>query len=984
MSEDRFKEKRENRRSIFCSTNLPTGKWFVPSKTPNDPCGGLESLPTKFYAPEEGELELSDVPFPAPIVVQNQAHTVECDMDGRGPIGDPVTIAQGTYSSVFSWGEIDNLENHQIISINKISSEDWFSYFNEPLFTVGLLLGITTLTTVQAERVLEIIQEIRAELKEFANTQGVALLQCLYQNNEVSAQCPSRSVTVTDPQVGEVTLSIQGSKVTIPAGTYTSSVSQVAANLAAQNAAEDALTCEWKNDNEFSIFCLAGDGVEETLVQADANGKLFKAGDVTIGPSVLTADEFDPTDEFLEFLKAEREFELGCEYEDETAECFKPKTCSCPEGTIEYGDENYDVPIDLCDYEGYSRPNGTLFKSSDPEAVEEACDEVLYCTWSNDEVKAVCPDNKVVIYAVTIPAGTVVSDVSKEDANELAQDLANEVVECTPWPAGECGGGDCLCLNIDDYAKKFLRVSLSPPGSERREWQVDGLRRAAFPCDSSVEPVPWSCDERAREANDEEMNAACDRFEKFWEQAAIESTCEDTITDIDQVLNGELKICWQEPEPFEPGDGACPEDCECMTREAAIEQFGASATACNTANDPTQPAMPCGVAPGDSETNVPTMGQFCFKGNEGGGGGGGGGGGDGDPECGRGNDNVPCVCLNPALNGGRPPCPGKENEVCKVAPDPRPGDPNRQIAFQCFSDVNILPPRPQNPDNPDVPDVPVNDPKCGYGASGESCECLLEGSSGPPCPGKEDVICDVRSSPNNAVEGGVIVDVYKCYYRPESNEGEDEQGPNNPASGLCGTNPRTQAPCRCLNPLTTDLTGMDQCSPVPCDTDYHNTYPNSTIPTTKWCYSTGTLSDDDDPQDPTDESKDNAIVDAPWSSTGQAALHTVEAPEVLFDDVYSFPITGSVTYKHLDPRYMQVLDQLSDIKVTGATGDTGVIKGVYIEGNSIVVKTNFFTGPDNVVVRVTGTRKGFRGVRFPERTPEERRANDRRLNLENY
>lgn len=114
--------------------------------------------------------------------------------------------------------------------------------------------------------------------------------------------------------------------------------------------------------------------------------------------------------------------------------------------------------------------------------------------------------------------------------------------------------------------------------------------------------------------------------------------------------------------------------------------------------------------------------------------------------------------------------------------------------------------------------------------------------------------------------------------------------------------------------------------------------------------------------------KSTAIVPAPWQPSGYAALFTHEMPEVRFDDVMRIPITGDVTVAAMDSRYVYVCEP-DTIWLDSAVGDTGPILCARVEGTNVVVQVGIAgMRPKNVVVRLTGVRRGFRNLRFPSRS----------------
>lgn len=123
--------------------------------------------------------------------------------------------------------------------------------------------------------------------------------------------------------------------------------------------------------------------------------------------------------------------------------------------------------------------------------------------------------------------------------------------------------------------------------------------------------------------------------------------------------------------------------------------------------------------------------------------------------------------------------------------------------------------------------------------------------------------------------------------------------------------------------------------------------------------------------------KSTAIVPASWSPTGYTALFIHEMPEVRFDDVFSATVTDDETMISLDPRFLEVCEPGS-VQVCGCVPDLPIPVGAVVENDAIRVRLGARGGDQsvNVVIRLTGIRKGFASQRFPDRTEEQFIANE--------
>ena len=132
--------------------------------------------------------------------------------------------------------------------------------------------------------------------------------------------------------------------------------------------------------------------------------------------------------------------------------------------------------------------------------------------------------------------------------------------------------------------------------------------------------------------------------------------------------------------------------------------------------------------------------------------------------------------------------------------------------------------------------------------------------------------------------------------------------------------------------------------------------------------------------DSSESSKSTAIVPAPWlGEDGFAALFIHEMPEVRFDDVMTVPLDGRITKCAMDGRYVQVCHPGS-IQVCGWSGDRPGNLGFRVEGGFVVIEAGRFCRPREVVIRLTGVRLGFQGLRLPSRTREQFEANEAFIN----
>lgn len=134
----------------------------------------------------------------------------------------------------------------------------------------------------------------------------------------------------------------------------------------------------------------------------------------------------------------------------------------------------------------------------------------------------------------------------------------------------------------------------------------------------------------------------------------------------------------------------------------------------------------------------------------------------------------------------------------------------------------------------------------------------------------------------------------------------------------------------------------------------------------------------DEPSDGDDSEKSTAIVPAYWTKGGYTALFCVEAPDVRFTDILRTGLSRRVTRLKLDPRYVAVCEPDS-IEVVSVTPEQPMRVGARVEGGFVILTRSIWSGPCRATVYVSGIRKGFAGLRFPDRNQAEFKANERFL-----
>ena len=98
-----------------------------------------------------------------------------------------------------------------------------------------------------------------------------------------------------------------------------------------------------------------------------------------------------------------------------------------------------------------------------------------------------------------------------------------------------------------------------------------------------------------------------------------------------------------------------------------------------------------------------------------------------------------------------------------------------------------------------------------------------------------------------------------------------------------------------------------------------------------------------------------------------------------FDDVLLVTMNGAEVHVPIDPRFVEVCERNS-IEVCAAQADAPVAVGARVVGNNVHIRLASPTSvPIRIVIRLTAIRRGFAGLRFPNRTREQFDANERFL-----
>ena len=142
-------------------------------------------------------------------------------------------------------------------------------------------------------------------------------------------------------------------------------------------------------------------------------------------------------------------------------------------------------------------------------------------------------------------------------------------------------------------------------------------------------------------------------------------------------------------------------------------------------------------------------------------------------------------------------------------------------------------------------------------------------------------------------------------------------------------------------------------------------------------------------ESPESTSKSTAIVPASWSPGGYTKLFIGEMPEVRFDDLQLLTLRRQRNCElAIDPKYVEVCER-DTIRACGYTANIAAAIGFEVRCGRLRILFPWYRRlvwfllkrDVEVTVRLSGIRRGFRGLRFPDATRAEFLANERFLRM---
>ncbi len=439
MTPDRDQERAKRRLETSCGE--PAGP-FTPGAAPLRPRVNCEPAGTEeelSFVDPEGCPPIAPLPdlVPEPLRLVSAAVTVTCaDYAELGPVGIDVTVPAEEFEELVHFQALTDITQAQLSFIARMSPS-LRDLALDPDIEAAELQAIFLLEGAQAA----LLKTRVTAARDRVDAQAVALargqLLCYWESVAVVANCPPGALLTADAPAGRE--GAVNHPVTLAAGLYTSQVSQLNADAQASAAATAALRCLWANTAQTAICSELGFEepipVDEEPVGA-ANRR--RIGSATVAAGSLFSDLSQADANALAKQAA-----LGL------LECFyinAAQIANCPpdEDNVpaveepaegELGEQGNPVTVTAGAVE-------SLVSTEDANIAARAlAEQSLNCYWTNDEQTAECPtitdeDGDIVpspsspIRTVVIPAGEVVSYVSKAAANEEALLRATLQLDC--------------------------------------------------------------------------------------------------------------------------------------------------------------------------------------------------------------------------------------------------------------------------------------------------------------------------------------------------------------------------------------------------------------------------------------------------------------------------------------------------------------------------------------------------------------------------
>lgn len=458
-----------------CPVSLPD-----PYRRITDPCGNQEPIDpcqidtSKFVTPSSSTASTSQGAAILPsITVANTLTVQSCTAPSEG---DDVTIPAGTLSESVALAQLSALTPIQTAFLAARQPAELGSWI---LLTAVELAAQARLTLAQAQQLRDLLDTAVASVASQTAALATSELDCLFYNVAKTASC------ALDPQG----VPADTPSTTVAAREITSRISQTDADDQAQALADSRLRCEWSNTAQL-VTCPGNDVPNDIAPPVGSPTTRLRVGEVTVVAGIVrsplsqadanaSAQVYGQASLVCFYYNTQQTFTCPADVDDEAAITGTTNPITVAANAItsdvsqadanaqaltlaqlqaicEYGSDALNVACPADAATGSSPANGTpvvlaadQFRSplskADANALRDAfAASLLVCFWTNDLQEVPCLDDT---HAVppgkgSVAAGSVVSYVSKEDANTLAQTLATAQRVCL-YPNDAATGAAC-------------------------------------------------------------------------------------------------------------------------------------------------------------------------------------------------------------------------------------------------------------------------------------------------------------------------------------------------------------------------------------------------------------------------------------------------------------------------------------------------------------------------------------------------------------
>lgn len=418
---------------------LPTTKLKVPDEL-KEPTGGVEPKP--------------QLKVPRGLHIGNREITLVCPNDGS--FGDPVTVVAYTFTAIAHFSAVPAITSDVLdyIAKNELEAKIEETWHAGQLKAQDLRQW-AGMKVSHGKLLIQYLQQVQDRLDTAAHMQAESMLHCKWCNSQQEAFCPDAAMVHDGTYNGNKAVY----HAVVAAGTYCSELSQDDADEQARIAAESMLNCFYVND-PFTAKCEERPDRPLEDMEPVPNDKtpIYPGRDLRVGTYVAAAGLFTSYAS-KEDANAQAQMlaysMLNCWYPNDEiyVECLRNA-----EGKIEargFGinpatsEPQVADPANKKSGQMVTIPRGFITSEYSVDmATEEATDlamSLLECCYTNDRHYARCLSETVVangeetiiepeedspMLEVTIEPGTYFSCISKDEANQFAEEAMEGVLIC--------------------------------------------------------------------------------------------------------------------------------------------------------------------------------------------------------------------------------------------------------------------------------------------------------------------------------------------------------------------------------------------------------------------------------------------------------------------------------------------------------------------------------------------------------------------------